>query len=388
MPPARRDRQPVQRARAPRPGRPTAARSTRSALGHARARLRAHAVTGRATAAAVQRRHRPLPDVVRRRRRLPRRGGRRARPGCRYYAALSREARASGMRARRAQPRRRAGARVLRHRRHRRDVRGIVGEYAAACGRRRSGCASLPRAGRRTSSTAPRASRRCGRSTTSPAGFFYATTGSLPNPWSSLPPYLARPRGAARDLSLSASEAGRAARVEREALAHRHEPAAPRIGTERGGLELVLDVEHRLARAHERRQQRRTRRTAKHCSLSAQSKSRLELGDLGEVVLEPDGQAARVGRARQEAVERELIGRRQREAGVVGVAVDVVGLDAVEALLRGTGPGARSMIGPSTSSRRMSSQRSSGQPSSARPSTAAGKPPASGRPGSNDPALR
>ena len=65
--------------------------------------------------------------------------------------------------------------------------------------------------------------------------------------------------------------------------------------------------------------------------------ARLERADLVEVVLEPDRQPAGVRGAGEEAVVGELVGAGEREAAAVRVAVDVVGLDAVEALARGTG---------------------------------------------------
>jgi len=56
-----------------------------------------------------------------------------------------------------------------------------------------------------------------------------------------------------------------------------------------------------------------------------------ELRDLVKIVLERDGEVALVGLVGDEAVEGELIGGGEGKAGFVGVAVDVVGLYAVEA---------------------------------------------------------
>ena len=63
---------------------------------------------------------------------------------------------------------------------------------------------------------------------------------------------------------------------------------------------------------------------------------RLEGLGLVEVVLERDAEPARVGGGRDEAIEPKLILRPQRKAGVVGIPIDVVGLDCVEALAPAT----------------------------------------------------
>src|SRR3954453_23561553 len=49
--------------------------------------------------------------------------------------------------------------------------------------------------------------------------------------------------------------AGRPGRVERERLAHRHEPKRLRLGAERARVERVFDVEDGLARGGERPQE-------------------------------------------------------------------------------------------------------------------------------------
>ena len=59
---------------------------------------------------------------------------------------------------------------------------------------------------------------------------------------------------------------------------------------------------------------------------------RLQGGQLVDVILEGDRQAQRVRTGRQVAVEIELVVRGQREAGLVGVAVDVVGFDTIAPL--------------------------------------------------------
>jgi hypothetical protein len=56
-----------------------------------------------------------------------------------------------------------------------------------------------------------------------------------------------------------------------------------------------------------------------------------ELRHLVEVILQRGREATDVGRIGQELVVAELIGRAEREAGVVGVPIHVVKLDAVEA---------------------------------------------------------
>ena len=70
----------------------------------------------------------------------------------------------------------------------------------------------------------------------------------------------------------------------------------------------------------------------KHCSSSAKSKSRSRAPSLVEVVLEADDSPRACAARGEEAVEAQLVGAGEREAGGVRVAVDVVGLDAVEAL--------------------------------------------------------
>lgn len=69
-----------------------------------------------------------------------------------------------------------------------------------------------------------------------------------------------------------------------------------------------------------------------------------------------------VGRVREDHVEPELIGAGEWEPGSVLEPVGVVELDPTEAPSRYSDPGARSRIGPRTSSGRMSSHRSPGQP--------------------------
>jgi len=57
---------------------------------------------------------------------------------------------------------------------------------------------------------------------------------------------------------------------------------------------------------------------------------RKQIGHLLTVVLQADGQAARVGFVRQPDVVMELILISQRETGIVGIGVYVIRLDAVE----------------------------------------------------------
>ena len=101
---------------------------------------------------------------------------------------------------------------------------------------------------------------------------------------------------------------------------------------------------------------------SKHCSFSAQSKSGSSAATCSRSFLRPIESPRACAARGEEAVVAELVVGGQREAAVVGVGVDVVGLDAVEALLLHRSS-RRSMIGPSTSRRRTSSQCSPGQPS-------------------------
>ena len=124
----------------------------------------------------------------------------------------------------------------------------------------------------------------------------------------------------------------------------------------------------------------------KHCSSSAQSKPGSSAAAWSRSFLSPTDEAAGVRGGGEEAVVAQLVGGGQREAAVVGVAVDVVGLDRVEALLaaeveaapRGAARGHRA------GGRRASARRAS-RASPCRPPQR-GSAPASGRPGSSVPA--
>src|SRR3954468_6687582 len=127
------------------------------------------------------------------------------------------------------------------------------------------------------------------------------------------------------------SEAGSAPGVEVDVLAHRHESEPARARAKRSRGQFVLDREHGLAGADKRRE------TVALVVLEAllverPVEARLEGAHLVEVVLEPNREPARMRRAGEEAVVGELVGAREREAARVRVPVDVVGLDAVEAL--------------------------------------------------------
>ena len=77
------------------------------------------------------------------------------------------------------------------------DIADVVvtfeGPIAAYRAHRASPTASSAGAHARTSSTAPRASRRCARSSATPAaGYVYLTSGTLPHPWGTVPDYFAQ----------------------------------------------------------------------------------------------------------------------------------------------------------------------------------------------------
>ena len=145
-----------------------------------------------------------------------------------------------------------------------------------------------------------------------------------------------------------------------QALAHGHQAGGVGARAEARRGQAVLGDEDRLARGGERRSRSHSSNW-KHCSTTAKSKAGSSAATWSRSFLSAIGEPARVRRAGEEAVEAQLVGGRQREAAGVGVGVDVVRLDAVEALVAaGVEPALDD--GPSTSRRRTSSQRSPGQP--------------------------
>ena len=131
------------------------------------------------------------------------------------------------------------------------------------------------------------------------------------------------------DLTRSA---GVAPGVEARALADRAEPGGAGLGAEVGRVELVLRGEHGLAGVDERGQQVALL-VLEALFVDREVEVVDQVGDLVEVVLQPDRQPALVGEVGEHPVVGQLVGRGQGEAGVPVVAVDQVGLDRVEALL-------------------------------------------------------
>jgi hypothetical protein len=95
-----------------------------------------------------------------------------------------------------------------------------------------------------------------------------------------------------------------------------------------------------------------------------------QIYDLVQVVLQADGKVALVGLGGKEAVEGKLVRRRQIEAGVVGEAVDVVGLTPSQ--FRSRASSSRSVTSARRASWGTSSHRSSGKSVRGRPIASAG----------------
>ena len=183
---------------------------------------------------------------------------------------------------------------------------------------------------------------------------------------------LARSGSASRQRCTSAHVGARLSRrPQGRRLEHHADPPAPRFGARPARRLAVLDLEDRLARLGEGRV------LAAVALLDAllddhPVEVRGECARLRAVVLQSDAQLVRVRLIRQPRVEAELIGRREREAGVVLKPLRLSGSTPSKPFARHASMRAR-RIGASRSIRRMSSQRSSGNPSYSFPSTSGGK---------------
>ena len=133
-------------------------------------------------------------------------------------------------------------------------------------------------------------------------------------------------------VALRLRPAGRARGGQFAGLRHRHIACRVRLFAELARGEVVLHLEHSLARRDER------------CELAAflgleaflvecEVEVGLEFGSLLAVVLQGDRQPQRVGGAREPLVVGQLLGGGQREARFDFKSFDVVRLDAVKALL-------------------------------------------------------
>src|SRR5581483_1703476 len=92
-----------------------------------------------------------------------------------------------------------------------------------------------------------------------------------------------------------------------------------------------LDVEDRLPRLDERRQQVALLEL-KALLIERPVERRHESRHLIEIVLQPDGQTACVSRTREVSIVLQLISGRERKPGIVAVPIDVVELDPIESL--------------------------------------------------------
>ena len=163
-------------------------------------------------------------------------------------------------------------------------------------------------------------------------------------------------------------------------------PAARAAGQNAGGASSYSTAHTALPAAVNGRSRPHSRYW-KHCSISAQSKSRSSSAACSRSFLSAMVSPRACAAARQEAVEAQLVDGAQREPRVVGVAVDIVGLDAVETL-------ARAEVEPALEHRAEHVERADVEPALARPALErlpfdrGGERAGSGRPASREPALK